>query len=216
MIKRLGSLLALDKESESQTDAFEMSDTMQRAKDQVEYYLSSFNLDHDDFMRKKSTENEDGYIDVSVFIQCNRIKQIGISTDDLLKCCSKSHFLEVDFDNQRIRAKSKYVKDVKRIFRTVRIDGLPKETTVESLYNILIDETAEPESLILQHMKDEEGKILFNGTAIVTFFTEDAAFQALAAPLYFNGEKIKMVLLSDYKKERISDKKKNNYINFFV
>lgn len=200
-------MLSLDKESEAQEEPFVMDETMQRAKDQIEYYLSPFNLDQDDFMRQKALENKDGYIEVSVFLSCNRIRQIGVSAENLLKSCAMSHFLEVDFDKQAIRTKYRYAKDGKRVARTVRIDGLPKETTVDSLYDTLIDDVAEPESLILQQSKNEKGAITFNGTAVVTFRTEDAALQALAAPLYCNGEKMRMSLLSDFRKERSTGKK---------
>ncbi|KAH0787187.1 La domain containing protein [Histomonas meleagridis] len=210
MIKRLGSLFALDKEAEGKSDDFEMTDIMQSAKDQIEFYLCNTNLDNDEFMREQVLKTKDRYVNVNVFMNCKRIKQIGITSDDLLLACSHSHFLEVDMNNQRIRSKVPYSKDVRRKFRSVRVCGLNKDITVDNLYDIFIAEAEEPESIIFQYTLNDDGDRIFTGSAIVVFFSEAAADQALAAPLYDGDKKLSLEILGDYKKKRNIQTKRSN------
>ena len=43
-------------------------------KGQIEYYLSDKNLETDEFFHKKIKENSDGYIDIDLFLKCNKVK----------------------------------------------------------------------------------------------------------------------------------------------
>jgi hypothetical protein len=65
MLRRLGSLLALDDESQPATDSPHLTELMLRAKEQIEYYLSAVNLDRDDFMRSQIQSTPEGLIPAS-------------------------------------------------------------------------------------------------------------------------------------------------------
>lgn len=208
--KRLGSLLQLDAQAGQDTnDTFLMTNQMQRAKDQVEYYLSSTNLEKDKFFQNLTTSNTDRWIDVSIFMGCQRIKQTGISSDDLLLACSKSHFLDVDTTNQKIRAKNPFVSDIRRKFRTVRMLGFPNDSTVDSIYDFLLANTAEPESVFLQYAQNDDDEQFFTGAANIVYYTEYAADETLSTPLTYDGKKISIEKITNYENKKKKYEKKS-------
>ncbi len=48
-------------------------------KKQMEYYMSDANLERDDFFREKITSNKGGYVSISLFMNCNKVKKMAIS-----------------------------------------------------------------------------------------------------------------------------------------
>ena len=48
-------------------------------KKQVEFYMGDTNLAKDDFFRDLITSNKDGYVDVTAFLKCNKIKHLGVN-----------------------------------------------------------------------------------------------------------------------------------------
>lgn len=208
--KRLGSLLQLDAQAgPDSSEQFVMTEQMQRAKDQVEYYLSSTNLERDNFFRNLTVNNPDRWIDASVFMGCQRVKQTGITSDDLILACSKSHFLDVDTEKQMIRAKNPFVSDVRRKFRTVRMSGFPKDLTVDSIYDFLLANTAEPESILLQYMQNDDDEKFFTGSANVVYYTEYAAEETLSTPVLYDGKKIFIEKITNYENKKRKYEKKS-------
>lgn len=194
--------MALDKEAERpEGEPIELSYEMMVAKEQVEYYLSATNLDKDKFMREQTENGEDRFISVDVFMNCNRIKQLGISSDDLLACCGVSRFLTVDLTRQAIKPKVDYKKDVRRKHKMVRITGFGKDETVDSIYDFLCENSAEPHNILMQYMFDDAGDKLFTGAITVLFFTEEAADAVVSAKLQHNGNNLKIEYLEEYEKK---------------
>ena len=54
--------------------------SMAEIKKQMEYYMSDANLERDDFFREKITSNKGGYVSISLFMNCNKVKKMGITT----------------------------------------------------------------------------------------------------------------------------------------
>ncbi|OHS98385.1 La domain containing protein [Tritrichomonas foetus] len=199
MFKRLGSLLQLDSHEETNENIV-LNEQMQRAKDQIEYYLSGTNLERDKFFREYSSKDPERWIDVSIFMECQRIKQLGITSDDLLLACTKSHFLEVK--EKSLRSKVPFVSDVRRKFRTVRMSGFPTNLTSDLIYDFLLANTAEPESVLLQYSSNDDGELIFNGSANIVYFSEYAAEAAIETQLSYNDKKIHVTKIVDYENNR--------------
>jgi hypothetical protein len=210
MMKRLGSLMALDHESEPQ-DKVELTEVMQRAKEQIEYYLSAVNLDRDRFMREQMQSNENGFIFVDTFMNCNRIKQLGISKDDVLLCCSKSPFLVVDFEKPGIKPKINYEPDARRRHKIVRISGFSPDVDSNEIYQIVGETTTQPHNVLLQYIYDDSGDRTFTGVAHVLYFSEEGADRAVETPLFMGGKAMGIERLLDYeqrvKRESAESKK---------
>ena len=72
-------------------------------KKQVEYYLGDKNLGRDDFFRDKITASKSGYIDLKLFLNCNKIKNMGINIQQIIDACSDSKEVEISKDKKMIR-----------------------------------------------------------------------------------------------------------------
>ncbi|XP_021349315.1 la-related protein 7-like, partial [Mizuhopecten yessoensis] len=64
-------------------------------RDQVEFYFSDSNLHRDRFMKKVIAESEDGYIDIGVFLNFNKIKVLTTDVGALQKALKSSSKLQV-------------------------------------------------------------------------------------------------------------------------
>lgn len=49
-------------------------------KKQVEYYLSDKNLTQDKFFNEKLSEGKEGYMDLSLILNCNKIKLLKLKS----------------------------------------------------------------------------------------------------------------------------------------
>lgn len=200
--------MALDKEAEGVTAEPELTYIMRIGKEQIEYYLSSTNLDKDSFLRERVTTGENGRISVDVFMEFNKVKDLGISAEDLLVACAASPFLEVDAESRIITRKLPYKKDVRRRKKMVRVSGLPNDATSDSVFAVISSKTAEPENVLLQYSLDASGDRLFIGAANVLYFTEEATDAAVETQIVLDDQHITVEYLEDYER-RIKNGKRH-------
>lgn len=78
-----------------------MTDVKSAVRTQVEYYLSDENLERDRFFRDLIANDAAGAVDLSAFMQCNKIKQMKVSSQELAEAIRSSEKLEVH--NGRVR-----------------------------------------------------------------------------------------------------------------
>jgi hypothetical protein len=74
-------------------------------KTQVEYYLSDKNLEKDAFFYGKILENENGYLDLDLIMNCNKIKSLGVSKERIVEACKTSSEVDISADGNQIRRK---------------------------------------------------------------------------------------------------------------
>lgn len=77
--------------------------TKAEIKKQIEYYLSDKNLQSDDFFREKISGSEAGYIDLKLFLNCNKVKNMGIDVQEIVDACADSETVQVSKDKKMIR-----------------------------------------------------------------------------------------------------------------
>lgn len=70
---------------------------------QIEYYLSDTNLVSDEFFHSKILENSEGYIDVSLFLNCNKIKKLNSTKEDLVEAIKTSTEVELNSSGDKVR-----------------------------------------------------------------------------------------------------------------
>jgi hypothetical protein len=87
-IPMAGSLLLPDV-LPSHADAFMLTNTQLKVKEQVEFYLSDANLCQDAFFNARLAEADDGWLDAKLVLDCARMKRLGATADDLLQALSK-------------------------------------------------------------------------------------------------------------------------------
>jgi len=71
----------------------------------VEYYLSDANLQKDAFFYNKILGEDEGYLDLDLIMNCNKIKSLGVSKETIAQAIKNSKEVEVDADGKRIRRK---------------------------------------------------------------------------------------------------------------
>lgn len=72
---------------------------------QMEYYLSDGNLKRDTFFYGKIAEDAEGFVDIDLFLNCNKIKALNATKEQIATDCKLSGKLEVSACNNRIRRK---------------------------------------------------------------------------------------------------------------
>ena len=74
-------------------------------KKQIEYYLSDGNLTRDKFFREQIQTDKEGWVAIAHFLNCNKVKSMGISSDKIAESCADSSALDVNDDKTKIRRK---------------------------------------------------------------------------------------------------------------
>ena len=74
-------------------------------KKQIEYYLSDSNLSRDRFFREQIETDKAGWVDIAHFLNCNKVKNMGISSERIADSCVESTAVEVNSEKTKIRRK---------------------------------------------------------------------------------------------------------------
>ena len=80
-------------------------DEILEIKNQMEYYLSDANLEKDYFFHEKISSSSEGYLDLELFLKCNKIKNKGWTKEDLKKGIQLSKEIELDETGEKVRRK---------------------------------------------------------------------------------------------------------------
>ena len=72
---------------------------------QIEYYLSDINLSRDKFFRDQIITDKEGWVSIAHFLNCNKVKQMKISQEEIAKACKGSGELDVHDGETKIRRK---------------------------------------------------------------------------------------------------------------
>lgn len=148
-------------------------------KKQIEYYLSDKNLSNEDFFREKITASKAGYIDLKLFLNCNKVKNMGIDMEEIIDACTDSQSVEISKDKKMIRRmKNKELpprneKGKKRDAKNQQKEGAKAENAEANG-----DGGAEEDGEVVK--RDEKGRIEFvphdfdlENTLILHFITKD-------------------------------------------
>jgi len=64
-------------------------------KKQIEYYMSDANLARDRFFREQIEADKEGWVLISHFLNCNKVKSMGISQAQIADACADSTDIDV-------------------------------------------------------------------------------------------------------------------------
>ena len=74
-------------------------------KKQIEYYLSDTNLTFDKFFRDQIITDKEGWVSIAHFLNCNKVKQMSITQEQIAEACKDSEEVEVHEGKTKIRRK---------------------------------------------------------------------------------------------------------------
>lgn len=94
---------------------------------QVEYYLSDNNLKKDEFFYTKILENDQGWVEITHFLNCNKIKNMGISKDSIIEAAKTSAEIEADPTGEKLRRKdNKALPETTFKSKKLKVQGKPE------------------------------------------------------------------------------------------
>lgn len=77
------------------------NDKLEQIRVQVEYYLSDENLKRDKFFHEKISTDANGYLDIDLLLNCNKLKNLNVTKDMVVDALKKSKELELSCDRVR-------------------------------------------------------------------------------------------------------------------
>ena len=197
IMPRIGSFMKLNSKDENDDEKANFSPIFQKAKEQMEYYFTGFNLEKDMYLSQIYNESKNHMIKISVFMKFNKIQQLEISEDDLLFSCSKSKHLVVNFEEKTVGRAVPFKKDILRPLRTLRISNIP-QATEKSDFEQFMKEYG-PNWITYQYSYDKDnGDTVFSGVAIVEFDKEEESQALLNKELCIGGSKLNIETMEHF------------------
>jgi La domain./RNA recognition motif. len=127
----------------------EMGSNIKKLQKQLEFYFGDSNLRNDKFLRELIFENNKGYVDLSVFLKFNKVKQIlgdmDVEEDKikaLVDACSTSLLLKLNKDKTKVRRKIPFTQETlikhqeEMDRRTVYVEDIPEDTNHEAIAHV--------------------------------------------------------------------------------
>ncbi|XP_070710703.1 la-related protein 7 [Pempheris klunzingeri] len=99
-------------------------------KKQVEFWFGDVNLHKDRFLKKLIEESDDGYVDISVLADFNRMKKLTSDTKLIARALKNSSVVEVNLEGNKVRRQLPLGDTPNNVdSRTVYVELLPKDVT---------------------------------------------------------------------------------------
>ncbi|KAF5290271.1 hypothetical protein FQR65_LT11604 [Abscondita terminalis] len=141
---------------------------------QMEFYFSDSNLSKERFLGQLI--QNDPYVEVSIFLNFNKIRKLTSNIDDVTKAISKSDLIELSDDKTRVRRKVpiKVKENVDEC--TIYVERLKSDATHEWLTSIFSDFG----KVVYVSIPKYPHSNIIKGFAFVEFETEEGAKGALS------------------------------------
>eukprot|EP01138_Halocafeteria_seosinensis_P000701 gb/GECG01000717.1/.p1 GENE.gb/GECG01000717.1/~~gb/GECG01000717.1/.p1 ORF type:complete len:357 (+),score=59.08 gb/GECG01000717.1/:1-1071(+) len=188
----------------------------ERIRRQIEFYFSDANMRRDKFLRSKVEAEPQGFVDLSILVTFNRLKELSTDYEEICNAVKDSEVVQVSADKTKIRRKTPLPANDDPSTRTVYVKGrFPQDSELDAL--IAFFRQYFPVKIV--HMRRTRNKEkLFKGSVFVEFENKDDAhkFVEMATSedgLQYEGKKLERAMMQkDYlemkKKERLEQKEK--------
>lgn len=152
-----------------------------KLRKQVDYYFSDSNFPRDKFLRQKSEEDEDGYVDISVLLTFNRLKVLGATVDEISRAASTSKIVVLDDSKKRLRRKDPLPDANLWKTRSLYAKGWTAGSEFPSIDTLISLFSPSGEVLMVKRRfwNDDDGKH-FKGSIFIEFATPEMAERAAA------------------------------------
>lgn len=74
-----------------------------KIRQQIEYYLSDANLVRDKFFREQILTDKEGFVAISHFLNCNKVKEMKISAAEIAEAVTDSSEVDLSEDKTKVR-----------------------------------------------------------------------------------------------------------------
>lgn len=137
-------------------------------KKQIEYYLSDANLTRDRFFREQIETDKQGWVDIAHFLNCNKVKSMKISSEQIANACAESAEVDVNPEKSKIRRKDNKALPELNTDRKRDAKAAGKAAAAENGTAAAEEDQVGPDGRIILVEKD------FDNPLIVAFKVEDA------------------------------------------
>lgn len=191
---------------------------------QLEYYFSEANLRRDKFMNQKISENEDGWVELSVMLTFNRLKTITTESNVIVEALDKSPhgIVQVSEDKLKVRRhpdnplpEFNEARRKETQARTAYAKGFPLESTLSEIIDFFHSNFKQVEQVVMRKYFDREKskKYLFKGSVFVTFGKPELAEEFVnQADLKYKDKVLLRYMQQKYfevKKQEVEERKNN-------
>ena len=94
-----------------------MTDKIAELTKQIEFYLSDKNLETDAFFHEQILKSNDQYINVGVLLNCNKIKKLTTSAEDVREAIEASELLSLSKDRNRFKRNKEEIPELNLLGR---------------------------------------------------------------------------------------------------
>lgn len=147
---------------------------------QVEFYFGESNLRKDKFLRNQIAKDADGFVDISVLLTFNKLKQLSTDVSEIAKAVKDSDLVAVSDDNTKIKRTSDIPLEDTSKARTLYAKGYPVDDDEVTIESIKAQFDSYGEVLMVRLRKDPKTKAP-KGSAFIEFAAEDSVTKAVAA-----------------------------------
>jgi len=109
------------------------SEKYKNIKTQIEYYLSDKNISKDKFFYDLIKNNENGFINLNVFLKCNAIKKNNYTIDDIIEGIKLSNELELNESLNKVKRKNNILPKFELLLKKRKKKKENKEEKTEEI-----------------------------------------------------------------------------------
>jgi hypothetical protein len=138
----------------------------EQIRKQIEYYLGDANLARDDFFRQQISDNKDGYVKLSLFLNCNKIKSLDTNVEAIAEALAGSEELEMKEDKSAVRRVGNKAlpektgtlkkREQKAVEKDEKKNGVEEEVPIRDEQGRVIFLTQDFENPIIVHFKTND------------------------------------------------------------
>eukprot|EP00177_Eucheuma_denticulatum_P002697 GFKZ01004845.1.p1 GENE.GFKZ01004845.1~~GFKZ01004845.1.p1 ORF type:complete len:384 (+),score=82.74 GFKZ01004845.1:199-1350(+) len=149
---------------------------------QLEFYFSDSNLPRDKFLRAKTEENEEGFVDIEVLLTFSRLKSLSASATSIAAAVADSTLLALNSDSTRIRRTTPLPSESLFTTRAVFAKGWVPDSDPPSIDELtaLFNPSGKVLSVRVRKWWGEDGNKHFKGSIFVEMESPEAADRVVA------------------------------------
>lgn len=155
---------------------------LEAVRRQLEFYFSDSNLPRDKFLRAKTEENEQGYVNIETLLSFKRLQDLGASAANIAAAAASSTVIAVDESKKRIRRINPLPAVSLFNSRAVFAKGWTAGSEAPSIDDLteLFSPSGRVLSVRVRRWIGEDGKKHFKGSVFVEMENPEAAQRVVA------------------------------------
>lgn len=175
-----------------------------KIRNQIEFYFSDSNLPRDKFLRSKTGEAGDGYVDLDIVASFKRLRSLTTDVSLIRAALKNSQLVELNEDETKLRRKSPLPGSISSKRKTIYVKGFPKESEpeLESVVE-LFSPYGVVRSVRFRRYPDTKK---FKGSVFIEFESEEEAQRAAEEEFLKDKSGLELEILSKdeyYKRKKL-------------